>query len=88
MSPTYEMCRTQEARQQAIADNATLDNTRVIATRAAAAWGKEALAAAKREKRVTDRKAAAEDVPDDDLPSTEDRAFSENPDRGFAVTNV
>lgn len=51
MNPTSQMCRKQEAHHRALADAATLENTRAVALRAAAAWGKEASDAERREKR-------------------------------------
>lgn len=82
MQPTALFCRTQEAQQRSRAADAHLDNVRSIATNAANAWGKEAVLAERRESRqarslVTTADEAAE-------PSSWDRAFSENPDRGLA----
>jgi hypothetical protein len=83
MQPTSQLCRAQQARHLALADDAILDNVRNIATRAAAAWAKEAELADRRE----ERKALAQHVASLrlDLPTIEDRGFSENPDRGFVM---
>lgn len=51
MNPSSDMCRKQEAHHIALAEAATLDNTRGVALRAAAAWAKEAEDAERREKR-------------------------------------
>ncbi len=51
MQPTSQLCRTQEAHHLARAAGATLDNIRAVATQAAAAWGKEAADAERREQR-------------------------------------
>lgn len=82
MQPSSTFCRTQEAHQQALAAGAQLANVRGIATLAAAAWAKEALAADKREQRMENRKAIAAGLA---MGAAEDRSFSENPDRGFAT---
>lgn len=71
MQPSSTFCRAQEALQHSRAADATLDNIRNVATAAAAAWGKEAIAAERREDRLERTRAEA-------------RASSENPDRGFA----
>lgn len=80
MKPTLAMCRTQEARQLALAADAPLTNVKDVAILAAAAWAKEAIAAERREQRRARR--------GQELPYTpsllEDRMLSENPDRGFA----
>ncbi|HEX8300645.1 hypothetical protein [Sphingomonas sp.] len=51
MNPTSLLCRTQQAHHLALADAATLDNSRDVALRAANAWAKEATDAERREKR-------------------------------------
>jgi hypothetical protein len=85
MQPSSIFCRAQEARQHALASGTGLLNVRGIATLAAAAWAKEAMAAEKREERVM-RKQLDSRVgvlcPEPRL--QEDRSFSENPDRAFA----
>ncbi|MGK6319465.1 hypothetical protein [Sphingomonas sp. DT-204] len=86
MQPSSTMCRAQEAQQRELASNAVLPNVRRIATLAAAAWAKEALAADKREERRRLRRldAGAAPAPRLEQPLDDDRLFSENPDRGFA----
>lgn len=83
MQPTSQLCRSQQARHLALADDAILDNVRTVAMRAAAAWGKEGDLADRRE----ERKALALHLNTLrlDLPTIEDRGFSENPDRGFVM---
>lgn len=82
------LCRAQEAHHVDRAAAAQLDNVRAIATKAALAWGQEALSAERREarhsqaQRVTalaalDKREAREEREE------RDRLFSENPDRGF-----
>lgn len=51
MNPSSQMCRKQEAHHRELAAAATLDNSRVVALRAADAWAKEAADAERREKR-------------------------------------
>jgi hypothetical protein len=79
------LCRAQEAHHYALARAATLDNVRLIATAAAAAWAKEGVAADLREDRKLRTRAFAEApaVPSEP-PSAGDRALSENPDPGHA----
>jgi len=72
-------CRAQQANHMQRAAESRLSNVRAIATSAAAAWGIEALAAERREKRTIRRQADAAAL----VSLAEDRAFSENPDRGF-----
>jgi hypothetical protein len=85
MEHSSTFCRTQETVQRDRAANATLENIRVVAEKAAKAWAAVALAAEQREARrerthiITDM-AALQNEP---APSEEDRLFSENPDRGF-----
>jgi hypothetical protein len=85
MQPTSIFCRAQEARQHALATGTGLLNVRGIATLAAAAWAKEAVAAEKREERV-DRKqrASRAGMLCAEPLLQEDRSLSENPDRAFA----
>jgi hypothetical protein len=85
MQPSSIFCRAQEARQHALASGTGLLNVRGIATLAAAAWAKEAMAAEKREERVNRKQldaSAAMLCPEPRL--REDRSLSENPDRAFA----
>jgi len=80
MNPTLAICRTQEARQRALAADAALTNVKGVAMLAAAAWAKEAIIAERREQRRARRDQELLYAP----PLLEDRIFSENPDRGFA----
>lgn len=86
MYPSSTTCRTQEAYQRNRATHAVLENVRIVASKAAVAWGKEALLAEKREKRQRDRRAIADAISEQDqhIHSGDDRSLSENPDRGFA----
>jgi len=79
-------CRAQEIVQRDRADAALLDNVRIVAVRAAVAWGREALAAEQREARHLRTRAIAELIALRNQRShgDEDRSFSESPDRGFA----
>jgi hypothetical protein len=83
MQLTSIHCRTQEIVQRDRANSASLDNVRIIAERAAAAWGCEALLAEKREARHLRAAALAakRDLANSDR---EESPFSENPGRGFA----
>lgn len=85
MYPSSTLCRTQEEFHREKAASTTLENVRVIATNAAAAWGHEAAAAEKREARGARTRALAELIAADKAAASEarDRGFSENPDRGF-----
>lgn len=84
MRPSSDLCRTQEARQRAIAADATLANVKSIANAAAAAWAKEARQADLRE----GRKSLTAEARGTRRPGGVDYLFgglpSENPDRGFA----
>lgn len=85
MKPTAIMCRAQQARHLTLATNAALPNVRDIATAAAAAWAREAIDADKRDKRTALRQQSALGAAIAlEMVATEDRSFSENPDRGFA----
>lgn len=79
MQPSSNFCRTQEARQHALAAGADLANVRTVALLAAAAWAKEAVSADRREERTRARLAETHLM-------LAERDFSENPDRGFATT--
>ena len=59
MTPSASLCRSQEAYHRDRAAGARLENVRVIAANAAAAWGQEALAAERREARHRKTKAIA-----------------------------
>jgi hypothetical protein len=52
MIPSSSLCREQETFQRHRAANTSLDNVRMVAERAAAAWALEAEAADKREARL------------------------------------
>lgn len=83
MAMTSEFCRTQEALQRGRAAETSLDNVRLIATRAAVAWEREAIMAESRETK-RERESA---LPEAASPSeeSEDDIVSENPDRGLAA---
>jgi len=85
MYPSSTLCRTQEEFHRARAASSTLDNVRAISEGAAAAWGLEAAAAEKREARGVRTRAIADLMAAQKLEAAADaeRAFSENPDRGF-----
>jgi len=51
MYPSAALCRAQEAVQNDRARGTTLENVRVLAVKAAKAWGKEAVVAEERETR-------------------------------------
>lgn len=85
MQPSSILCSAREAHHQALARAATLDNVRLIASAAAAAWAKEGVAAGLREDRKMQTRAFAEaHAVCNESPSIGDRALSENPDRGYA----
>ncbi len=87
MELTSDQCRAQEAIQWERAKSEPLENVRMVALRAAIAWGHEATAAEQREARklrtrvITEMMQAQQQRSDDD---DDRRTFSENPDRGFA----
>lgn len=85
MQPSSILCRTQEAFHRDRAEATSLENVRVIATSAAAAWAIEATQAERREARGIRTRAVAELIAVQKLlvPDEEERGFSENPDRGF-----
>lgn len=85
MLPSATLCRSQQAYHQDRAAAATLENVRIISTKAAVAWGQEALLAEKREIRDARRRALADAAAVERLHLFEDQWFSENPDRGFAT---
>lgn len=91
MKPTAITCRAQQAHQLSLAAGALLPNVRNIANIAAAAWGKEALAADKRDLRTAQRHQEAASVSLGlhlELPNENDRRFSENPDRSFIAADA
>jgi hypothetical protein len=80
MQPSSTFCRAQEARQQALAAGTTLANAKHVATLAAAAWGREAAAAERREERMARRKLNEDSARllRAEQPAPEDRPFSES----------
>jgi hypothetical protein len=82
MQPSSTLCRAREAHHHALARAATLDNVRLVASAAAAAWAKEGTAAGLREARK-ERAQAAVQLPLEPPPVAY-RELSENPDRGHA----
>lgn len=82
MYPSSVLCRAQEAHHLGRAATASLDNVRVIATRAALAWGQEALCAELREARHSRTRRIAS-LRTRQSRADHDRLLSENPDRGF-----
>jgi hypothetical protein len=86
MQPSSTLCRAQEARQLALASSSSLDNVRRVANAAAAAWGKEGKIAEQREGRKLRNREALDLATKAE--QDEDRAFSENPDRGYAEATL
>lgn len=86
MELTSDQCRAQEAIQWERAQSEPLENVRIVALRAAIAWGHEATAAEQREARKRRTVAIAEMMQVQRQRTDDDdrRTFSENPDRGFA----
>lgn len=86
LSSTF--CRMQETIQRDRAANAILENIRLVAEKAAKAWGAVALAAEQREARRERTRIIADmaALQNEPVPSEEDRLLSENPDRGFENT--
>lgn len=80
MQISSAFCRAQQANHSRRAEESSLSNVRAVATKAAAAWGIEAIAAERREERFERRQADAAGL----LVLAKDRSFSENPDRGFS----
>jgi hypothetical protein len=87
MVPSSILCRAQESLHLRRAADTALENVRRIATDAAAAWAKEAIAAERREERQVrvhafkvDAGSVADRAADDEM------LVNENPDRGFAAT--
>lgn len=65
MVPSSALCRAQESLHLRRATDTQLDNVRLVATEAAAAWAKEAVAAERREGRKV-QASVAPDVEDDE----------------------
>jgi hypothetical protein len=86
MASTSTFCRAQEALQNERAANARLENVRIIATRAALAWGREAALAEQRETKRGFEKSLPN--PGSLSEELEDRSLSENPDRGLTARRI
>lgn len=85
MELTAAQCRAQEAIQWERANSEPLENVRIVALRAAIAWGHEATAAEQREARKRRTCAIAEMMVVQRQRTDDDgKTFSENPDRGLA----
>jgi uncharacterized protein YheU (UPF0270 family) len=86
MQLSSAQCRAQEAIQWKRAESEPLENVRMVALRAAIAWGHEAKAAEKREasKRRTRLIAEFALSPREQTDNGNEETLSENPDRGFA----
>lgn len=85
MQPSSTLCRDREAHHHALARTTTLDNVRLVANAAAAAWAKEGVTAGLREDRKLRTRAFAEaHTGPGEPPRAEFRELSENPDRGHA----
>ncbi|AHE55962.1 hypothetical protein [Sphingomonas sanxanigenens] len=85
MYPSSILCRAQEKLQRSRAAATPLANIRSVAEKAAAAWNLEAVQAEKREQRQDRTRVTALALADAKREQREqhERAFSENPDRGF-----
>ena len=83
MRPSADLCRIQEAFQRRRAENAPLGNVRMIAEKAAAAWGVEARFAEGREDRQAQLRLIGAGQPEQERLACEqlDRGINENPDR-------
>lgn len=87
MVPSSAFCRAQEDLHLRRAADATLDNVRRVATGAAAAWSKEAVAAEQREARQARLKAnaaVAEQAVAAEAERRDAMTANENPDHGLA----
>ena len=83
MNHTSAFCLAQEGFHRDRAAMAGLDNARIVATSAAAAWARAAVLALRREDKLgrEDRLPAAASLSEEE----EDAAFSEKPDHGLAT---
>lgn len=83
LSSTF--CRMQENVQRDRAADAVLENIRLVAEKAATAWGTVALSAEQREARRERTRIIAEmaALQNEGIAKEEERLLSENPDRGF-----
>jgi hypothetical protein len=86
MVPSSALCRAQETLHRHRAADTRLENVRIVETTAAMAWGREAEAAERRERR---QKKATGIVADaiDDIANADgiELMLSENPDRAMAT---
>jgi len=83
LSSTF--CRLQETVQRDRAANAILENIRIVAEKAAKAWGVVALSAEQRESRRERSRIIADmaALQNESAPGEDGRLLSENPDRGL-----
>ncbi len=81
MVPSSALCRAQEGLHLRKAADTALENVRLVATNAAAAWGKEAVAAECREARQLRARTLAEAG----IAARNDLSPNENPDRDRAT---
>lgn len=79
MAPDAAFCLRQEAAERDRASAALLPNVKIIATRAAAAWAREA----SRAERIAKKTAAR--ILSSRAADEESRQFSENPDSGYST---
>jgi hypothetical protein len=89
MIPSSVLCRTQEDLHRRRAADTSLENVRLVANNAAAAWAKEAIAAEHRERRQTRVREFAEaaNALKVDLDGGDDLLPNENPDRGLSASH-
>lgn len=86
MVPSSTLCRTQESLHRRRAADTPLQNVRAVETAAAMAWGREAEAAERRERRHQKVIAIAADAVGRTVtPEEFDLLLSENPDRAMAA---
>ncbi len=85
MVPSSTLCRAQESLHRRRAADTPLENVRIVATNAAVAWGHEAVAAERRERRQEKVRLFAETAAAGNAePDGLDLLLSENPDRIMA----
>jgi len=86
MVPSAALCRAQESLHRRRAADTSLENVRLVATSAAAAWAKEAASAESREARHLRARTLAEAANEEKsgMGARNDLLLSENPDRGLA----
>lgn len=86
MQLSASFCRTQQAFHHDRATRAILENVKLVAGKAAIAWGVEAQAAESREARRDRIGSGAEAAaPEQDFEDEDSPMFSENPDRDLTV---